>query len=158
MNNITKYLKYISMVIGILGFIYYIRILMVGSIDSDKLEIGDTDSVERMESLSGIVGGFMDVTLWILVILIIIVLIFTVINLLKNPVALKKAIIAIVVLGILFAVSYMIADSGKVVTKAETIEAGSTSKLIEGGIWFSIILGAIAFVGFIFDSVKNLIK
>lgn len=158
MNNITKYLKYIAMVIGVVGFIYYIRIIMVGNIDPDKLALEDPDTVERMNNLSGIVSGFMDITMWVLVILIVIVLVFTILNLLKKPAALKKAIIALVILGILFAVSYMIADDGKVITKAETIEAGSTSKLIEGGLWFSVILGAVAFIGFIFDSVKNLIK
>lgn len=142
MEGITKYLKYISLFIGVLGIVFFIRLVMNGD----------------GEGLDSIVGGFLAIAKWVLIITVILVLIFSVINLLKNPKALKKAIISIVVLGVLFLIAYMIADDGEVVTKAVTVAKGGESKLIEGGLWFSVILGAIAFFGFIFDAVRNIIK
>jgi uncharacterized membrane protein required for colicin V production len=135
----SKYLKYISLVIGIIGAIFFIQVIRNG---------GDEKTV----------GMFIGFTKWILILTTIIVLIYSIIHLLKNPKALKKALFSIIGLAILFGIAYMIADGGKVVTTAATVEAGSKSKLISAGIWFSIILGAIAFLGFIFDTIKTLIK
>ena len=139
MNNITKYLKFISLVIAVIGFYFFIKILSNGGDDAT-------------------VGMFIGFAKWVLIVTVIIVLIYTIINLLKNPSALKKALFMLVGLGVLFVIAYMVADGGEVVTKAGTLEAGSKSKLISASMIFSFILGAIAFLGFIFDSVRNLIK
>ena len=139
MNNITKYLKFISLFISIIGAYFFIKILGNGGDDAT-------------------VGMFIGFTKWILILTVVIVLIYTILNLLKNPKALKKALFTLVALGILFAIAYMMADGGEVVTKAGTLKAGGTSKLISASMIFSFILGAIAFLGFIFDSVRNLIK
>jgi hypothetical protein len=144
MNNITKYIKFISLFIALVGAYFFIKIL---TIDGDDVT-----------ALSGPVAMFINFTKIVLYITIAIVLIFTIKNLLKNPKAMKKALLALGVLAIVFAISYMIADGGKVVTSAGTLEAGSTSKLVSTGMWFSIILGAVAFIGFIFDTVKTLVK
>lgn len=139
MDNITKYLKFISLFIGIVGAYFFIKILSNGGDDAT-------------------VGMFIGFTKWVLIIVVIIVLIYTIMNLLKNPKALKKALFMLVGLGILFLVAYMMADGSEVVTKAGTLEAGSKSKFISASMIFSFILGAIAFIGFIFDSVRNLLK
>ncbi|MCF6351174.1 MAG: hypothetical protein L3J23_09155 [Flavobacteriaceae bacterium] len=144
MNNITKFIKFISLFIALVGAYFFIKIL---TIDGD-----DVSALSRPVSL------FINFTKIVLYITIAIVLIFTVKNLLKNPKAMKKALISLGALAVVFALSYMMADGGKVVTSAGTLEAGSTSKLVSAGMWFSILLGAVAFIGFIFDTVKTLVK
>ncbi|HFS67580.1 MAG TPA: hypothetical protein ENK67_05135 [Flavobacteriia bacterium] len=81
-------------------------------------------------------------------------------NLFKSPGALKKTLISLVVFGILFALNYMMAgDDAAYNAKHEVmLEAGSTSKLVDAGIKFSMTLGVIAFLLVVFDSVKSLVK
>lgn len=135
-----KYLKYISLVIALIGAYFFIKIL------------GGDESV---------VGSFIGFTKWILIITIIIVLIFSIINLIKNPKAMKKALFAIITLVIVYFISVALSTGNEFDIKtAAGVEhiTSSVSKNVEIGIWASVILGAVAFFGFIFDSIKNLIK
>jgi len=139
MDNITKYLKFISLIIAVIGAYFFIKILSNGGDDAT-------------------VGMFIGFTKWVLIITVIIVLFYSIWNLIKHPKALKKAILTLVALAVVFGIAYMIADGGEVVTKAGTLAAGGKSKFISAGIWFSILLGAVAFIGFIFDTIKTLVK
>ena len=96
----------------------------------------------------------------ILLVTVAITLLFSIFNLFKNPAALKKTLIGIVIFGIIFAINYMMAgDAASYNGKHEVmLEAGSTSKLVDAGIKFSMTLGVIAFLLVVFDSVKSLVK
>ena len=135
----TKYLKIITLIISVIGVA-----LMFMSADGD-------DSNVTM---------FIQFTKILLYATVAMVLIFSIMNLLKNPKALKKTIIAVIIFGIIFAISYTMADSTAAYnSKGEImLEEGGTAKLVDAGIKFSLILGTIAFLGLIFDTVRSLVK
>lgn len=115
-------------------------------------------AVDQKEKLDGVVDIFSNFTIFILVIVVLLILVYSIIHLIKNPAALKKTLFTFVVLGVIFLIVYMLSDGSAVDTKALKIAEGSSSKFISAGINFSFVLGAIAFIGFIFDTVRTLIK
>ncbi len=135
----AKYLKIITLVISLIGVA--LMFMSAG---------GDESSV----------GMFINFTKVLLYATVAIVLIFSIMNLLKNPQALKKTIIGLVIFGIIFAISYAMADGAAAYNGKNEVmlEEGSTSRLVDAGIKFSMLLGAIAFIGLIFDTVKSLVK
>jgi hypothetical protein len=94
---------------------------------------------------------------------VIVTLVLSLIGLFKNPDNLKKTLLGVSALVVLFIVAYFIADSDVVIDNANNIleggEAGSSINQFTGaGIWFSIILGGIGLFFFVYDLVKGLIK
>jgi len=136
-----NFLKFITLIISVIGIILLVRVIQTG---------GDESTV----------GTIINYTMLILIITVAITLLFSILNLLKNPATLKKTLIALVVFGVIFAINYMVAGDGvSYNTKHEVmLEAGSTSKLVDAGIKFSMTLGVIAFLLVVFDSVKSLVK
>ncbi|MDC0177863.1 hypothetical protein OAJ14_06930 [Polaribacter sp.] len=90
-------------------------------------------------------------------------IVLSLLGLFKNLESLKKTLLALAVLCLLFVTAYFIADSSVVLDNADVIleggEAGSSiNRLVGTGIWFSMILGFIGLGFFILDLVKGLIK
>lgn len=137
----AKFLKFITLIISVIGIILFFKV-----VSSD----GDDSAVSLI----------INYTMLILIISVAITLLFSIFNLFKNPAALKKTLISLVIFGILFAVSYMMAGNGAAYNGKHEVmlEAGSTSKLVEAGIKFSMMLGVIAFLLVVFDSVKSIVK
>ncbi len=137
----ANFLKFITLIISVIGIILLVRVIKTD---------GDESAVSMI----------INYTMLILAITVAITLIFSIFNLLKNPAALKKTLISLVVFGIIFGVNYaMSGDAASYNTKHEVmLEAGSTSKLVEAGIKFSMTLGVIAFFLVVFDTVKSLVK
>jgi len=84
-------------------------------------------------------------------------------GLFKNPESLKKTLLGLGVLGLLFLGAYALSDSNVVLDNADFILAGgeegsSTNRIVGTGIWFSMILGIIGLGFFVADLVKGLIK
>lgn len=137
----ANFLKFITLIISVIGIILLVRVIKTD---------GDESAVSMI----------INYTMLILAITVAITLIFSIFNLLKNPAALKKTLISLVVFGIIFGINYMMSgDAASYNTKHEVmLEAGSTSKLVEAGIKFSMTLGVIAFLLVVFDTVKSLVK
>jgi uncharacterized membrane protein len=137
----ANFLKYITLLISVIGIVLLVRVIQTE---------GDESTVTLI----------INYTMLILLLTVAITILFSIINLLKNPAALKKTLISILVFGIIFAVNYMMSgDAAAYNGKHEVmLEAGSTSKLVEAGIKFSMTLGVIAFLLVVFDSVKSLVK
>lgn len=137
----ANFLKFITLAISIIGIILLVRVVQ-------------TDGGESAVTL------IINYTMLILFVTVAITLLFSILNLFKNPAALKKTLIGIVIFGIIFAINYMMAgDAASYNGKHEVmLEAGSTSKLVDAGIKFSMTLGVIAFLLVVFDSVKSLVK
>ncbi|PCH77647.1 MAG: hypothetical protein COB98_02715 [Flavobacteriaceae bacterium] len=142
----------IAGVIALIGFYFFVRILMEGD------ETIETDAAVQ----AAIVDPFISFSLWTLGLIALVTVVMSLVSLVLNPTALKKALIAIVAMGIIFFISYSMANGDAVLdtfgTELEGGAAGSISKLSGTGIWFSIILGAIGLLGFAVDTVKSLIK
>ena len=146
--RVSKILKFVSLIIALIAVYFFVQV----STNGDGVE-GD------VEALNSAVGGYIGFTRILLIITAIIVAVFMILDVIKHPAKLKKTLIGLVVFFALFALAYVLADASAVQTSAGLIEEGSAlSKKVSTGIYFSFILGAIAFAGFIFDSVKSLLK
>jgi uncharacterized membrane protein len=137
----AKFLKFITLIISVIGVILLLRVIKTN---------GDESAVSMI----------INYTMLILLVTVAITILFSIFNLLKNPATLKKTLISLAIFGVIFAVNYMIAgDEAAYNGKKEVmLEAGSVSKLVEAGIKFSMTLGVISFLLIVFDSVKSLVK
>jgi hypothetical protein len=84
-------------------------------------------------------------------------------SVIKNPQNLKKIGIGLGLLAVVLAVSYSIADSNAVLdTQGQVLEGGdagtATNQWVGTGIWFSMALGLVASLFFVYDLFKGLIK
>ncbi len=146
--KVSKILKFVSLIIALIAVYFFVQV----STNGDGIE-GDT------EALNNAVAGFISFTKILLIITALIVVAFMIIDVIKHPAKLKKTLIGAVVFLALFGLAYALSNADRVETSTQVIEAGSDlSKKVGTGIKFSFILGAIAFAGFIYDSVKSLLK
>ena len=154
MNNrkLSKLLTIGTGIIGLIGFYYFIRIVMVGD-----------ESIENDVELQGsILGPFINFATYLLIGISVLAVIFSLLNLFKNPQVLKRSLLGVAVLTVLLVIAYTMA-SGEAVTDVlgkvlENGEAGSVSKWVSTLINYSFILGAIGLVFFLLDFFKSLVK
>ncbi|MCF2873776.1 MULTISPECIES: hypothetical protein [unclassified Tenacibaculum] len=115
---------------------------------------------ENVEALSGAVGPLVTYSTWLLIGVVVVAIVASLWGMLKNPAALKKTLLGLVALAVVFAISYFMASDGQVLASdgTELSPAGSTSKWVGTGITYSVFLGAIASVFFVWDLLKGIIK
>lgn len=147
-GNLSRILTIIIAVVALIGAILFIGVM---------------SAVEDQEALSSSVGRIVMFSQMLLYVAIGVTLVLSLWGLLKNPAALKKALLGVGVLAVLLIVSYFLGDSEAVVDAQNEVllygEAGASSnKWTSTGIWFSLILGLIGTVFFVSDLVKGLIK
>jgi len=146
-NKKSKILTIITAVIGVIGAFLFIRVLMAG------------DDTEAIDSSVNTIVHFSKI---LLIVTTVIAVGLSLFSMLKNPKALKKALIGVAALAILFGISYAMASDAAVTNQFGDIvtngEAGSTSKMISTLITFTGILGALAIVTIGFGFVKSVIK
>lgn len=152
-NKLSKVLTIIAVIIALIGAIFYIRVVMAGD---DAIE----DSADLQNT---IISPFVWLTVIVLIATAGAALLSSVISLVKKPEQLKKTLLSIAVLGVVLVIAYLLKD-GSVVLDAqgkivEGGEEGVTSNVWSStGIWYSIILGGVGLVLFLYDMVKSLIK
>ena len=149
-SKLSKILSLVSGLIGLIAIYFLARIIMEGD-DAVK------ESVDLQNSL---VSPFVSFARVILIITAVVAVAFSLWNLVRQPKLLKKTLISLAALGVVLAFSYMIATdeatrnlSGNIIKNGE---AGSTSKWVSTGIWYSLILGAVGLGFFLVDFVKSL--
>lgn len=143
----SKILTIIVGVISIVGLILFIRVAAAGD-----------DSV----ALDSAVNGFVYFATYLLIITAIIAVVLSLINLIKHPKSLKKSLMGVAILAVLFVVAYVLA-SGEAVTNAagdviKNGEAGSVSKWISALINFTAILGTLGLLAIGQGFVRKMIK
>jgi len=144
----TKILNIVVGVIMLLGLIFWIRTGM----NSDNLE-GNADLQ------ASILNPFSYLTFALLIVAAGTAIIFSVINLVKNPAHFKRALIGLVFMAVILLIAYSISPDNIVTNlSGKELVTASVSKWVSTGIWYSIFLGAIGFLFFIFDFLKSLIK
>ncbi|MCF6223837.1 MAG: hypothetical protein L3J34_08925 [Flavobacteriaceae bacterium] len=151
-SKISKILSIVTGAISILAVYFLVRIIMEG----------DDVVKESLDLQNSIVSPYITFAKVVFIITAVLAVGFSLLNLIKHPKALKKALMSIVVLGVLLAVAYMLASDAAVTNVSGNVlkegEAGSTSKWVSTGIWYSLILGAIAILGIFADFVKSLVS
>jgi hypothetical protein len=149
-NKVAKILSLVSGFIGLVAIYFLIRIIMEGD-DSVK---------ESLELQNSLVSPFVSFAKIILIITAIIAVVFSLWNLIRHPKLLKKSLISVGILGVLLIFAYAMSSDAAVTNMSGNIikdgEAGSTSKWVSTGIWYSMILGGIGLGFFLWDFVKSL--
>ncbi|SFS46808.1 hypothetical protein [Lutibacter maritimus] len=151
-TKISKILTYATGLIGVIGFFFFIRIVVEG----------DTNIENDVNLQNSILSPFITFSLITLGATAAIAVIYSLINLFKHPEVLKRSLIGVGILLVLLVLSYSFA-SGEAVTDQlgkvlENGEAGSVSRWVSTLINYSFILGAIGLVFFLYDFVKGLVK
>ena len=114
-EKLAKILTYVTGIIGLIGFVFFIRIVMAGD-----------DAIVEDEALqNGILSPFITFSIIALIATAGIAIIYSLLNLFKHPDVLKRTLLGVVALAVLFVVAYVIADNGAV-----TDQLG---KVLEGG-------------------------
>jgi len=151
-SQLSKILSLVSGVIGIAAVYFLTRIIMEGD-----------DSIEASVDLqNSIISPYVNFSKAILIITTVLAVVFSLWNLIKHPKLLKKTLMSLGVLAVLLVIAYVMASDAAVTDVSGNIlkngEAGSVSKWVSTGIWYSLILGGIGMLFFLYDFVKSLVK
>lgn len=151
-SKISKILSLASGLIGLIAIYFLVRIIMEGD-DAVK---------ESLDLQNSLVSPFVQFAKVILIITTVIAVVFSLWNLVRQPKLLKKTLVSLAALAVVLLISYMMASdeatrnlSGNIIKDGE---AGSTSKWVSTGIWYSMILGAVGLGFFLWDFVKSLVS
>lgn len=153
MNTKTsKILTFVTGFIGLVGFYFFIRIVMEGD-----------DAIKEDGALqASILAPFISFSIFLLIATALISVVFSLLNLTKHPEVLKRTLLGVGAMAILLVLAYVFATDeattdamGKIILDGE---AGSVSKWVSTLINYSFILGAIGLGFFLFDFVKSLVK
>ena len=149
-SKVSKILSLVSGLIGLIAIYFLVRIIMEGD-DAVK---------ESLDLQNSLVSPFVQFAKVILLITTVVAVVFSLWNLVRQPKLLKKTLVSLAALAVLLLVSYMMASDEATTNMSGNIikdgEAGSTSKWVSTGIWYSMILGAIGLGFFLWDFVKSL--
>lgn len=149
-SKIAKILSLVTGLIGLIAIYFLVRIIMEGD-DAVK---------ESLDLQNSLVSPFVSFAKVILIITAVIAIVFSVWNLVRQPKLLKKTLISLAALAVLLMFAYAMASDAAVTNASGNIikdgEAGSTSKWVSTGIWYSMMLGGIGLGFFLWDFVKSL--
>ena len=151
-SKISKILSLVTGIIGLIAVYFLLRIIMEGD-DAVK------ENVDLQNSLVSPYISFAKIVLYITAIL---AVGFSLLNLIKNPQLLKKSLISLVALGVLLAIAYGMADDGATYNATGMMvkdgDAGTVSKWVSTGIWYSVILGAVGLFIIFGGFIKSLVS
>ena len=152
-NKFSKIITYVVTLLALIGIILLVRVLMAG----EEAVENDVDVANK------VVSPLVYFSQYLLYFAIGITLVLSLGGLFKNPESLKKTLLGLAVLGLLFVGAYSLSDSNIVLDNADIVltggeEGSSTNRLVGTGIWFSVILGLLGLGFFVYDLVKGLIK
>jgi len=149
----NKILSIIIALVALVGAFLFIRIFME-----------DAEAIETNVDLQNkVISPIIYYSTFLLIATVVITVVLSLWSLIRNPENLKKTLMGLGVLAILLIISTFLSDSEAVINAAGGIseggEAGSSvNKWVGTGIWYSLILGAVASFFFVYDLVKGLIK
>ncbi len=111
-------------------------------------------------------GSYVGYAILLLIINAALALVFSLVNLIKNPAALKKALFSLGILAIVLAIAYFMASSDAVYDASDKVFVDSkgvpyssgTFKWVDTFIVYSVILMIVGAVLFLVDMIKNLVK
>ena len=150
-SKVSKILSLVAGLIGLIAIYFLVRIIMEGD-DAVK---------ESLDLQNSLVSPFVTFAKVILIITTVLALVFSLWNLIRHPKLLKKTLISLAALGLLLLVAYVMASDAAVTNVSGNVikdgEAGPVSKWVSTGIWYSMILGGIGLIFFLWDFVKSLV-
>ena len=154
-KSFSKILMIVVLVLAVLGIVFY----AMTNIEVPGAAGPDRDAA--LVKLGNVVGNYVSYALFVLIVAVALALIFSLLNLVKKPALLKKALLSLAVLGIVLAIAYFMADGNAVFDASGNVfegSEGSVSKWVGTFINYSMILIVVGGILFAFDMIKNLIK
>ena len=145
--NLHKILKYLAIVIGIVGLVLWGRVLMAGD-----------DSIETSADVqASVVTPFLYVAYFVFAVIVLLVLFFVIKGLFSGNI--KNTLIAVGAFAVIVIISYFIAD-GQAVYDRDGVMAVSESgsKWVGAGLYTFYILAVIAVGIMLVSGIKKLIK
>ncbi len=144
--NINKILTVLVAILSITGVAMYINVSSI-----DKEEVAALDSAVSM---------LVSYSFYLFIIVVLVAVLASLWGMLKNPAALKKTLLGLVALGVIFVISYILSSDAPVIGADKSVLApqGDVSKWVGTGITYSIVLGAVAGFFFVWDLLKGLVK
>jgi len=144
----TKILNIVVGVVMLLGVFFWIRTGMNGE-----------DLKGNADLQASVLNPFSYLTFALLIVAAGSAIIFSIINLVRNPALFKRALIGLLFMAVILLIAYSIAPDNVITDiKGEALVTPTVSKWVSTGIWYSIILGIVGFLFFIFDFLKSLIN
>lgn len=149
----NKILNILIAAIALIGGFLFIRVFME-----------DTDAIETdVDIANKVVSPLIYYSTYLFYAAVIITIGLSLLSLVRNPENLKKTLGGLAVLTVLLIVAYFLSDSAAVYNAAGAIEYGgeegsAINKWVGTGIWYSVILGGIASLFFVWDLLKGLVK
>lgn len=144
----TKILNIGVAVVMLLGLFFWIRTGMNG----DDLK-GNADLQ------ASILDPFYYLTVLLLVISAGAAAVFSVINLVKHPTLLKRSLMGLGAMAVILLVSYLMSTGNIVLNlKGDELASADVSKWVSTGIWYSVLLGGLGLIFFVYDFAKSFIK
>ena len=149
-NKIYKIAKIAVSALGLIGVIMLVRVMVAG----------DETLKSSLEVQASVLDPFISFTIFMLYLTAILAIGFSIWNLVKNPAALKKALISLVVLAVLFGVAYASASDAEVTgangISIENGAAGPIPKMVGTLIQYTYFLGIIALATVLWGSVRGM--
>ena len=144
--TLHKILKYVALVIGVLGLIFLGRILAAGD-----------DAIEASADVqSSVLEPMMWISYLVLAVVIALVVIFVIAGLFRGNI--KNTIIGIVSFAVVVLVSYLVTTGTQVTTREGDIISAGTVHWVGAGLVCFYILAALAILAMVFSGVKKLIS
>lgn len=145
--TIHKILKYLAIVVGVIGLILLGRIIWAGD-----------EAIEGSADLqASVVNPFMYVAYFIFAIVVLLVVFFVIKGLFKGNI--KNTLISLGVFAAIVLIAYFLADGTPMYNRNEVQVVGeSGSKWVGAGLITFYILAAIAILTMVISGVKKLIK
>ncbi|OEY72065.1 MULTISPECIES: hypothetical protein [Salegentibacter] len=144
--TLHKILKYVSIVIGVIGLILLGRILAE-----------DGDAIEASADLqTSLLNPFMYVAYLVLAIVIALVLVFVIKGLFKGNI--KNTLIAVGAFLAVIIIAYLVTDGSQMTLKDGDILSASAAHWISAGLVTFYILAGIAILAMVISGVKKLTK
>ena len=150
----NKILNILITLIAVVGGILFIRIFMK---DAEALK---TD----VDLGNSVISPLIYYSTWLFYATVIVAIVLSLWSMFRNPENLKKTLASLGVLAVLLVVAYFLSDTAAVydANGLKVLEGGeegsSSNKWVGTGIWYSVILGGIASLFFVWDLLKGLVK
>jgi len=150
----NKILNILITLIAVVGGILFIRIFME---DAEALK---TD----VDLGNSVISPLIYYSTWLFYATVIVAIVLSLWSMFRNPENLKKTLAGLGVLAVLLVVAYFLSDTAAVydANGLKVLEGGeegsNTNKWVGTGIWYSVILGGIASLFFVWDLLKGLVK
>ena len=144
--TLHKVLKYLALVIGVIGLILLGRIIATGD-----------DAIKASADLQGShLDPFMWIAYLVLAVIVVLVAIFVIVGLFRGNI--KNTIIAVGSFAVIIIVAYVLSDGEATQLKDGTMLSASGDHWVGAGLITFYILAAVAIAAMVFSGIKKLAK